>query len=109
MVVIIIAHDNLLDLAVFAHLAPEILVKGVEMVLELRRCHLVAGCVGWVLVEVGQEDGLAVGGFDVFSGAAIAVAAGADFVVETAVYFVLFCAEDGSEVVGHGCEVFELF
>ena len=47
-----------------------------------------------------------VGGFDVFAGAAVAVAAGADFVVETAVYFVLFCAEDGGEVVGHGCGCF---
>ena len=33
--------------------------------------------------------------------AAVAVAAGADFVVEGAVYFVLLCAEDGGEVVGH--------
>jgi hypothetical protein len=29
------------------------------------------------------------------------VAAGADFVVEGAVDFVLLCAEDGGEVVGH--------
>jgi hypothetical protein len=33
---------------------------------------------------------------------AVAVAAGADFVVEGAVYFVLLRAEDGSEVVRHG-------
>ena len=30
--------------------------------------------------------------------------AGADFVVETAVYFVLFGAEDGGEVAGGGKE-----
>ena len=72
------------------------------MVLQLRRVHFVFGVVGWVLVEVGEEDGLAVGGLDVFAGAAVAVAAGADFVVETAVYFVLLCAEDGGEVA-EGC------
>ena len=31
----------------------------------------------------------------------VAVAAGADFVVEGAVDFVLLCAEDGGEVLGH--------
>ena len=75
------------------------------MVLELRRVHVCFGIVGGVLVEVGEEDGLAVGGLDVFAGAAVAVAAGADFVVETAVYFVLFCAEDGGEVAGERREV----
>lgn len=40
-----------------------------------------------------------------FSRAAVAVAAGADFVVEGAVDLVLLGAEDGCEVVGHdwGC------
>ena len=33
-----------------------------------------------------------------FARAAVAVAAGADFVVEGAVYFVLLCAEDGGEI-----------
>lgn len=37
-----------------------------------------------------------------FARAAIAVPAGPDFVVEAAVDFVLFCAEDGGEVVRHG-------
>lgn len=64
----------------------------------MTRVHLVFGVVGWVLVEVWQEDGLRVGWFDVFAGTAVAVAAGADFVVEGAIYFVLFCAEDGGEV-----------
>lgn len=41
-----------------------------------------------------------------FTRAAVAVAASADLVVETAVDFVLFCAEDGGEVVGHTCEWF---
>ena len=57
------------------------------------------------MIEVGEKDGLAVGGLDVFATAAVAVAAGADFVVEGAVYFVLFCAEDGGEVVSHGLVV----
>jgi len=34
----------------------------------------------------------------VLAGTAVAVPAGADFVVETAVYFVLFGAEDGGEI-----------
>ena len=33
--------------------------------------------------------------------AAVAMSTGADFVVETAVDFVLFGAEDGCEIVGH--------
>lgn len=53
------------------------------------------------MVEVWEEDSLGVGGFDVFPGAAIAVSAGADFVVEGAVYFIGFGAEDAGEVVGH--------
>lgn len=100
-VVVVVAHDELLHLAVLAHLAPDVLVEGVEVVLQLGRGEAGFGVVGWVLVEVGQEDGLGVGGFDVFAGAAVAVPAGADFVVEAAVDFVLFRAEDGGEVVGH--------
>ena len=103
MVVVVVADDDLLDLAVLAHLAPEVLVEGVEVVLQLCRVHFIFRVVGRVLVEVGQEDGLGVGGLDVFAGTAIAVAAGADLVVETAVDFVLFGAEDGGEVVRHGC------
>jgi len=101
MIVIIITNHHLLWFAVFTHFAPEIFVESVKVVLELGRVHLCFGIVGGVLVEVGEEDGLAVGGLDVFAGTAVAVAAGADFVVETAIYFVLFCAEDGGEVVGH--------
>ena len=105
-VVVVVADDDLLDLAELAHLAPEVLVEGVEVVLQLRGRHARFAVVGGVLVEVGQEDGLAVGGFDVFARAAVAVAAGADFVVEGAVDLVLLGTEDGGEVVGHdggGC------
>jgi len=41
----------------------------------------------------------------VFARTAVAVPAGADFVVETAVYFVLFRAEDGGEVAVRGGRV----
>ena len=97
-IVIVVAYHHLLWLAVFTHLAPKVLVESIEVVLELRRVHICFGIVGGVLVEIGEEDGLAVGGLDVFAGAAVAVSAGADFVVETAVHFVLFGAEDGGEV-----------
>lgn len=75
------------------------------MVLELRRVHLDLGVVGRVLVEIWQQDRLAVGGLDVFARAAVAVPTGADFVVEGAVDFIGFSAKDGGEVVGHfgGC------
>lgn len=52
-IVVVITYDDLLNLPVFAHLAPEVFVEGIEMILELRRVHLVLGVVGWVLVEVG--------------------------------------------------------
>jgi hypothetical protein len=84
-IVIIIANHHLLNLAILAHFAPEILVKRIEMILQLAGIHLVLGVVGRVLVEVGEEDRLRVGGLDVFARAAVAVAAGADFVVEGAV------------------------
>lgn len=100
-VVVVVADDELLDLAVLAHLAPDVLVEGVEVVLELGGVHPVLRVEGRVLVEVGHEDCLRVGGLDVLAGAAVAVAAGADFVVEGAVDFVLFGAEDGGEEVGH--------
>ena len=102
MVVIVIAYDHLLHLAVLAHLAPEVLVEGVEVVLELRGREAGLVVVCGVLVEVREQDGLRVGGLDVFARAAVAVAAGADLVVEAAVDLVLFRAEDGGEVVGHG-------
>jgi hypothetical protein len=101
MIVVVIAYHHFLDFAVLAHLAPKVLVKGVEVVLELRGCEARFVVVGWVLVEVGQQDGLGVGWFDVFARTAVAMAAGADFVVEAAVDFVLLGAEDGGEVVGH--------
>lgn len=59
-IVIIITYYQLLQLAVLAHLAPDILVERVEVVLELRRVHLVLGIIGWVLVQVRQEDCLRV-------------------------------------------------
>ena len=51
------------------------------MVLQLTGVQPVLGVVGRVLVQVGHEDGLAVGRLDVLSGAAIAMAAGADFLI----------------------------
>ena len=99
-IVVVIANHHLLRLAVLAHLAPKVLVEGVEVILQLARVHLVLGVVGRVLVQVRQEDGLGVGGFDVLAAAAVAVAAGADLVVEGAVDFVLLRAEDGGEVAG---------
>ena len=59
-IIVVVADHYLLDLAVFAHLAPEVFVEGVEVVLQLRCVHLVLGIVGWILVEVGEEDGLRV-------------------------------------------------
>ena len=100
-VVIIVTNHHLLDLAKLAHLAPEVLVEGVEVVLQLRRVHLDLGVVGRVLVQVGQQDGLRVRGLDVLARAAVAVAARADLVVEGAVDLVGLGAEDRGEVVGH--------
>ena len=78
-VIVVVAYHELFHLAVLAQLAPDVLVEGIEVVLELVRVHAVLGVVGGVLVEVRHEDGLAVGGLDVFARAAVAVAAGADF------------------------------
>lgn len=100
-VVVIVADHELLELAVLAHLAPDVLVKGVEVVLELRGVHAVLGVEGGVVVQVGHQDRLRVRRLDVLARAPVAVAAGANFVVEGAVDFVLLGAEDGGEEVGH--------
>lgn len=100
-IVIVVADDDLLQLAELAHLAPEVLVEGVEVHLELLGVELGLGVVRRVLVQVGQQDGLRVGRLDVLARAAVAVAARADLVVEGAVDLVLLGAEDGGEVVRH--------
>ena len=92
------------------------------MVLELTGVHLGFGVVGGILVEVGEEDGLRVGGFDMFSRTAVAVSAGANFVVEGAVdlwfmglvsasrccglvtYLILFCSEYAGKILRHLCD-----
>ena len=59
-IIIIITHNHLLDLAELAHFAPEVLVKGIEVVLQLASVHLVLRVVRWVLVEVWEQNCLAV-------------------------------------------------
>jgi hypothetical protein len=59
-VVVVVTDYNLLNLAVLAHLTPEILVEGVKVVLELLRVHVGLGVVCGVLVEIGEENGLRV-------------------------------------------------
>lgn len=100
-VIIVVADDDLLELAILAHLAPEVLVEGVKVHLQLLCVKLGLGVVGGVLVEVGEQDGLRVGGLDMLARAAVTVAACTDLVVEGAVDLVLLSAEDGGEVVRH--------
>jgi hypothetical protein len=59
-VVVVVTDNHLFNLAVLAHLTPEILVKGVKVVLQLLGVHVALGVVCGVLVEVGEEDGLRV-------------------------------------------------
>ena len=66
------------------------------MHLHLLRVHFILGIIRRILVQVGQEDCLAVGWLDVLSRTAITVTAGTNFVVERAVDLVLF------EIVRHG-------
>ena len=80
-IIVVVAHNELLELAVLAQLTPDVLVEGVKVVLQLGRVHAVLGIVGRVLVKVGHEDGLAVGGLDVFSRAAVAMSAGTNFLM----------------------------
>jgi hypothetical protein len=59
-IIVVVANDDLLYLSVFAHLAPKVFVEGVEVVLELLWVHFVFGVEGGILVEVGEENCLAV-------------------------------------------------
>lgn len=94
MIVIIITNYYLLNLAELAHLAPKVLIERIKVVLQLARIHLDLRIISWVLVEVGKQDRLAVGGLDVLARAAVSMSASPNFVVEGTVYFVGFCAED---------------
>lgn len=100
-IIVIPTDDQLLDLSKATHLAPNILVKCVEVVLQLLRVHLALVVVCWILVHIWHEDRLRVGWLDVFSTAAVSVSACADLVVETAVHFILLGTEDGGEEVRH--------
>jgi len=71
------------------------------VVLQLAGVHLVLWVVGRVLVEVGEEDRLTVGGLDMLARAAVTVSACANLVVEGAVDFVGFGTEDTGEVIRH--------
>jgi hypothetical protein len=66
-IIIIITNNHFLNLPKLTHLAPEILIKSIEVILQLTSIHLVLGIVGGVLVQVWEEDGLRVGRLDVFS------------------------------------------
>lgn len=59
-VIVIVADHNFFNLSVFAHLAPEVLIESIKVVLQLRSIHFVLLIVCWVLVQVWEEDGLAV-------------------------------------------------
>ena len=98
----IIAHMHLLQFSIQAKLRVEIFVELVKVFLDFGGSHGVAGDVLWIEVDVTEEDGLRVVWFDVFAGAAVAMAAGPNFVVERAVYFVGFGAVDGRKRRCHG-------
>lgn len=102
-VIVVVANNQLFNKSILAQLTPDVLVKCIKVHLHLLRVHLVLGVVRRVLVEVGQQDSLRVRRLDVFPGAAVAVTAGANLVVEGAIDLVLLGTEDGGEVVGHDC------
>ena len=84
-VVVVVAYDYLFYQAVLAQLAPNVFVESVKVHLHLLRAHLVLWVVCWVLVHVREKDGLRVRRLNVFSRAAVAMAAGANLVVKTAI------------------------
>lgn len=51
-IIIIIAYYQLLQLSVLAHFTPDVLIKCIEVILQLARIHLVLRIVGRVLVHV---------------------------------------------------------
>jgi hypothetical protein len=93
-VIVVVAYYKLLHKSVLAQLAPDVLVEGVEMHLHLLRVHLILGIVCRILVQVREEDSLAVRRLDMLARAAVTVTAGANLVVEGAVDFVLLCTEN---------------
>ena len=100
-VIVIITHDDLFGLAILAHLAPEVFVKGIEMILKLTGVHLIFGIICRILVEIGKENRLRIRRFNMLSRATITVAACANFVVKGAIDFILFSSEDGGKVISH--------
>lgn len=49
-IIVVVTDDYLFNFSVLTHLAPEVFVEGIEVVLQLACVHLVFGVVGGVLV-----------------------------------------------------------
>ena len=101
-IIVILANHQFLQLAVLAHFSPDILIEGIEVILQLAGVHSVLGVECGILVHVRHQDGLGVRWLDMLPGAAVTVSAGTDLVVEGAVDLVLFRTENGGEIGGHG-------
>ena len=71
------------------------------MLLELGCSECACSIVGWVDVDVGEEDGGGEGGFDVFPGALVPVTTCTNLEVKGAVHLVLFSAIDGGQMISH--------
>lgn len=95
----IITNVKLLNLPVLSESNHHVLKELVKVVLQLVLGHGASGRVAGVLVGIHHDHCLGKVGFDVFSGAAVAMATGPNFEVEGAVDLVLFCAVNGGQVV----------
>lgn len=100
-IIVVIANHHLLDFTIFAHLAPDILVERIEVILDLLRVHLVLRIERRVLIQVRHQNRLRVRWFDMLARATVAMPAGANFVIERAVDFILLRAEDRRQIVRH--------
>lgn len=100
-IIVVIANHHLLNLAILAHLAPDILVERIEVGLNLLRIHLVLWIKCRVLIQVRHQNCLRVRRLDMLARASVAMPTGANFVIEGTVDFILLSTENRSQIVRH--------
>ena len=61
----------------------QIFVDCIEAFLQLFLCQLAHGVVGWVVVYVGEENGLREGGLDVFARTSVTMSASTNLIAKT--------------------------
>ena len=85
----IVAHIQILNLAILSHLDKHVLKEHIKVFLELHLCQHAARGVSRILVHVWDQNRVRKVGLDVLAGTSFSVSTSSDFKVERTVDLVL--------------------